>query len=265
MFNDETFRERNRLSAVNSINWARVMAQTVYYFVAAAALGAPWRAVSFTVPTGNFGDIFAAYAARRMGLPIGRLVIATNVNDILDRTMKRGTYRLREVVPTASPSMDIQVSSNFERLLFDAYGRDGSAIRRLMGDLKQSGSFTVDAEPLEWIRAHFASGRTDEDATRETIGRVHRDAGILIDPHTAVGVAAAEAFLEPGIPMVTLATAHPAKFPDVVRESSGVFPALPPWLHGLLEREERYDILPADQFGIERHIERRTRAMRVGV
>src|SRR6201998_3879799 len=192
MFNHAAFRDRVRLSGVNSINWARIVAQTVYYFTAAVALGAPHRKVAFTVPTGNFGDIYAGYVAQRMGLPIDRLLIATNVNDILARTLTTGTYELRDVVPTTSPSMDIQVSSNFERLLFDAYDRDGNAIRALMGSLAQSKRFTLSPQALAQLRARFAAGRADEDEVAATIRTVRRETGNFVDPHTAVGIAGAE-------------------------------------------------------------------------
>ena len=193
MFNNFAFRDRVALSGVNSINWARILAQIVYFFVAGAALGAPHRKVSFTVPTGNFGDIFAGYAAMKMGLPIEKLVVATNVNDILARTLETGVYEKRGVVATTAPSMDIQVSSNFERLLFEVYERDGDAVRRLMNQLSQSGRFEIDAGPISTIRAHFGAGRCNQDQTADTIKSVYANAGYLLDPHTAVGVQVAEA------------------------------------------------------------------------
>ena len=254
MFNDRSFRERNRLAGVNSINWARIMAQTVYYVTAALALGAPARRVSFTVPTGNFGDVFAAWVAKRMGLPIERLVIATNVNDILHRTLKTGRYEVAGVEPTASPSMDIQVSSNFERLLFEASGRDGGEVARLMQGLAQSGAFTVPAAALERIRAEFSSERCDEDETRACIDATWKRAGELLDPHTAVGYAAARK-AEGAVPMVTLATAHPAKFPDAVEAASGQRPPLPARLADLMARPERYDILPGALDTVSAYIE----------
>jgi len=189
LFNHQAFRDRVRLSGVNSINWARIVAQVVYYFTAAATLGAPHRKVSFTVPTGNFGDIFAGYVAARTGLPIDRLVIATNVNDILARTLATGTYDVREVVATSSPSMDIQVSSNFERLLFEATGRDAGAVRAMMASLAQSGRFSLSSEALSRIRALFNADRADEEETAATIRTTLRETSRLIDPHTAVGVA----------------------------------------------------------------------------
>ena len=266
MFNHGAFRDRVRLSGVNSINWARIVAQTVYYFTAAVALGAPHRKVAFTVPTGNFGDIYAGYLAQRMGLPIDRLVIATNVNDILARTLATGSYELRDVVATTSPSMDIQVSSNFERLLFDAYGRDSSAIRPLMASLAQSRRFTMSAPALAQIRATFTAGRADEDEVAATIRTVRRETGHLVDPHSAVGIAVAEKedARDPAIPMVVLATAHAAKFPDAVAAACGVRPSLPDWLSGLEQRPERVTVLPVDQSAVERFVASTSRAAQEG-
>ncbi len=254
MFNDGRFRERVHLSGVNSINWGRIVAQIVYYFTAAVALGAPHRAVSFTVPTGNFGNIFAGYAAKRMGLPIERLIVATNVNDILDRTLKNGRYEVRGVTATASPSMDIQVSSNFERLLFEAEDRDAEIVRRLMAGLGQSGAFTLGAAARETLGATFSSGSASEAETAAAIARLFRDDGILIDPHSAVGVAVAENHLG-ATPMVTLATAHPAKFPDAVEAAVGVRPELPDWARAILTRKEKYRTLPADLGTVEEAVE----------
>ncbi len=237
MFNDLTFRDEVRLAGVNSINWARVLAQVVYYFSAAVSLGAPHRAVSFTVPTGNFGDIFAGYIARQMGLPIAQLVIATNQNDILDRALRTGDYMTDGVRSSISPSMDIQVSSNFERVLFDAYGRDGGAVAALMGEL-QAGGFRISQGALQMLRATFASGRCSEDETRATIKAAFAATGEVLCPHSAVGVKVAGEHLGP-VPMITLATAHPAKFPDAVEAAMGVRPALPPRMADLLERKER--------------------------
>ncbi len=265
LFNHHGFRDRVRLSGVNSINWARIVAQVVYYFTAAVALGAPHRKAAFTVPTGNFGDVFAGYVASRMGLPVDRLVVATNVNDILVRTLKSGTYEVRGVTPTASPSMDIQVSSNFERLLFDAYGRDASAVRALMGSLAQSRSFSIAAPALDEIRSRFTADRADEGETAATIRTVERETGHLIDPHTAVAVAVAEK--EPRdrtVPMVVLSTAHAAKFPAAVEAASGIRPQLPDWLGDLETRPERVTVLPADQPAVERFILAASRAAREG-
>jgi len=255
LFAHASFRDRVRLSAVNSINWARVVAQIVYYFAAALALGAPARRPAFTVPTGNFGDVFAGYVAARMGLPIDRLVVATNVNDILVRTLKTGTYEVRDVIATTSPSMDIQVSSNFERLLFDAYDRDSDAVRALMGSLAQSRRFTIGASALAAIRARFSADRADEEETAATIRTLRREADYLLDPHSAVAFAVAE---EEGgdrsVPMVVLSTAHPGKFPEAVARAAGIMPQLPAWLSDLADRPERMQVLPADQTAVERFI-----------
>jgi threonine synthase len=254
LFNDRKFRDKVRLSGVNSINWARIMAQAVYYFVSALSLGGPQRAVSFTVPTGNFGDVFAAYAAKRMGLPIDRLVIATNVNDILDRTLKTGRYEVHAVLPSSSPSMDIQVSSNFERLLFEASGRDPGAIRGLMSGLTQSGAFSLRPEMLSEIRKDFDSGRADEEAVASTIRATLAAAGELLDPHTAVGVAVARDNVVEETPMISLATAHPAKFPDAVAKFSGHRPELPQRLAYLLSAKEKFSILPNDAEAVKTFI-----------
>jgi threonine synthase len=265
LFNHHAFRDRVRLSGVNSINWARIVAQVVYYFTAAATLGAPHRKVAFTVPTGNFGDIFAGYVAQRMGLPIDRLVIATNVNDILARTLATGTYDVREVVATSSPSMDIQVSSNFERLLFEATGRDAAQVRAMMGSLTQSGRFSLSSGALANIRALFNAERADEDETAATIRTTLRETSRLIDPHTAVALAVAEKETrDPAMPMIVLGTAHPAKFPDAVEAACGVRPALPDWLSDLTERTERADSMPVDQGAIEKFILAASRAAREG-
>jgi len=265
LFNHHGFRDRVRLSGVNSINWARIVAQVVYYFTAAVALGAPHRRVGFTVPTGNFGDVFAGYVALRMGLPVERLVVATNVNDILVRTLNTGTYEVRGVTATASPSMDIQVSSNFERLLFDASGRAPATVRALMGSLAQSGRFTIAPDALTEIREHFTADRADEDETAATIRAVHKEAGYLIDPHTAVAIAVAEKETrDRTIPMAVLSTAHPAKFPDAVKAASGIKPELPDWLGDLGARAERVRVLPADQGAVERFILAASRAAREG-
>jgi threonine synthase len=243
MFNDTPFRDGVALSGVNSINWGRIMAQVVYYFTTAIALGGPDRKISFTVPTGNFGDIFAGYVAKKMGLPIDRLVVATNDNDILARTLKTGRYEMRAVKATTSPSMDIQISSNFERLLFEAFDRDASKVRLAMAGLKQSGAFEIEEKALKTIRKEFRAGRATEKEVARTIKTVLADTGYLLDPHSAIGVFVAEKNAKPGSPMVTLATAHPAKFPAAVKSASGIDPALPTWLADLMVREERFDIL----------------------
>jgi threonine synthase len=244
LFNDIGFRDKVNLAGVNSINWARIMAQVVYYVSSAVALGAPDRKVSFCVPTGNFGDIFAGLVAKRMGVPIDRLVIATNVNDILDRALKTGRYEIHGVQPSISPSMDIQISSNFERLLYQAYGNNAAAVRSLMAGLAQSGSFTIAPGELAAIRQEFDSFTVDEAETASTIARTLSATGELLDPHTAVGFAAARRVAPSDNPMITLATAHPAKFPDAVEAASGVRPRLPSRLLHLLKAEERFTILP---------------------
>lgn len=258
MFNDHAFRDEVSLAGVNSINWARVLAQVVYYFTAATALGAPHRPVSFTVPTGNFGDIFAGYIARQMGLSIEQLVIATNQNDILHRTLETGEHRKGEVRPSISPSMDIQVSSNFERVLFDALGRDGQAVARLMADLGQGG-FALPPEALAFLRRTFASGRASEEETLATIARTYAETGELVCPHTAVGLKVA-AEHQGAAPMVTLATAHPAKFPDAVEQATGQHPALPEHMADLFERPERLTRVANDVARIESLIRERRRA-----
>jgi threonine synthase len=239
------------------------MAQIVYYFSAAISLGAPDRPVSFTVPTGNFGDIFAGHAAKRMGLPIDRLVIATNDNDILARTLESGRYETRKVVETTSPSMDIQISSNFERLLFEAANRDATLVRREMESLKQSGAFELEERQFSSIRQEFAAGRSTMAETAETIRDVLQQDGYLLDPHTATAVKVARENADPKAPMVVLSTAHPAKFPAAVREASGVAPALPAFLADLMERKENFTVLPSDPKMLEDYVMRRTRAARV--
>ncbi len=261
MFGDFRFRKRVRLSGVNSINWGRIVAQIVYYFTAAVSLGAPARPVSFTVPTGNFGNIFAGYAAMRMGLPVERLIVATNENDILHRALSGGRYELRGVSATSSPSMDIQVSSNFERLLFEIEGRDASAVRRLMAGLGQSGAFTLSDRARKVLGAHFSLGACGEAETARTMAEILKRAGIVVDPHSAVGIAVAERHLG-NVPMVTLATAHPAKFPDAVEAACGVRPELPGWAKAIMSRDERYEVLPAELAAVENAIEARTRAAR---
>ncbi|MEA2934195.1 MAG: threonine synthase [Variibacter sp.] len=265
LFNNHAFRDRVRLSAVNSINWTRILAQIVYYFVAAVAVGAPSRKVAFTVPTGNFGDIFAAYAAMHMGLPVDRLMIATNANDILTRTLANGVYEVRGVTPTQSPSMDIQVSSNFERLLFEASGRDASVVRGLMGSLTQSGRFALSSAALSHIRANFSADHADENETAATIRTIRRETGYLADPHTAVALAVAEKQAPSAeTPMIVLSTAHPAKFPDAVAAACGVRPELPEWLAHLTERNERFARLRPDVSELELFVVTASRAAQEG-
>ena len=255
LFADTDLRARLHPAAVNSINWARIMAQVVYYFFAALKLGAPERRTLFSVPTGNFGDVFAGYVATRLGLPVAGLVVATNRNDILDRVLKTGAYRLGPVQPTLSPSMDIQVSSNFERLLFDLYDRDGARVTALMADLKREGAFTLSEDALARARALFSSRRVDEDETVAMIARTHGECGVLIDPHTAVGRAAGLALrTDPALALVTLATAHPAKFGDAVERATGISPGLPARLAEVLAKPERCRRLANDFNVVRRYI-----------
>jgi threonine synthase len=261
MFNDLAFRDRVRLAGVNSINWARVAAQITYYFVAAAALGAPHRPVSFAVPTGNFGDILAGYAAKRMGLPIARLAIATNDNDILARTHATGVYEVRGVTPTTSPSMDIQVSSNFERYLFEASDRDAAWVRGRMGALAQSGRFELSREVLARLRADFDAATATMDEVAACIQRVRAESGYLLDPHTACGVVAVERTpAAHAAPRVVLATAHPAKFPDAIASITGERPALPPRLAPVMTDPERMTVLPNDLATVQRFVAERAHA-----
>ncbi len=254
LFADPVFRDEVALGAANSINWARVLAQIVYFFTAAVALGAPGRRVSFSVPTGNFGDIYAGHVARHMGLPIERLVIATNENDILHRTVQSGRYERQAVHATVAPSMDIQVSSNFERLLWELYDGDAGAVAQLMEELKTDRGFALSQGALERLREGFDSACADRALTLATIARVARQ-GMIIDPHTAIGVAAAQARRgDPATPMVVLGTAHAAKFPDAVEEACGIRPALPPRMADLFERPERMTTLPNDVEALKAHI-----------
>ena len=239
MFNDFEFRDGVHLAGVNSINWARILAQVVYYFSSAVSLGAPDRSISFTVPTGNFGDIFAGYIAKRMGLPIEDLVIATNQNDILHRSLSSGEYRMKKVLPSYSPSMDIQISSNFERALFDAYDRDGEAVAQLMEALKTNGGFSMSQDSLDKLREHFSSGAVSEAGTLACIRETKQKTNEILCPHSAIGVHVAENMRNKNVPMITLGTAHPAKFPDAIEKACDLRPALPERLSDLFEREER--------------------------
>lgn len=260
MFNDQGFRGDLRLSAVNSINWARIMAQTVYYVYGALALGGPDRPVSFAVPTGNFGNVFAGFCAARMGLPIDTFFVGSNRNDILTRYFETGAMTVEGVVPTLSPAMDIQVSSNFERLLFEAHGRDGSAVKRLMDGLAQSGSYTVEDGPRQAIAAKFKGVRLDDDGTKDVIRSVYEDTGQVIDPHTAIGVhAARSAEIDPAVPRIIMATAHPAKFPDAVQAATGQRPALPPAMANLYDKQERYTELPSDLARVQDYVRAHSR------
>lgn len=248
LFADKNFRESRNLSAVNSINWARVMAQMVYYVTSAVRLGGgTGRPVAFSVPTGNFGNVFAGYGAQRMGTPISQFVVASNRNDILTQFLTTGTMTIGEVHPTLSPSMDIQVSSNLERLLFEIHGRDGAAIAELMDRFRSEGTVSVDAGRLDLLSEHWAASRVDDAQTAATISGLYEQTGMLIDPHTAVGLAAARtARTDPSVPMVVLATAHPAKFPDAVEAATGVRPPLPAHLSDLFDRPEKFDVCPND-------------------
>lgn len=262
-FNDLAFRDRHALTAVNSINFARVMAQIVYYFWAAVKLGAPDRPVAFTVPSGNFGNVYAGYAARQMGLPVSHFVVATNTNDILARFFESGTMTTTQVVPTLSPSMDIQISSNFERLLFDLYGRDGKALADAMAAFRKSGTLKVGANALGGVRELFDAGRLDDEGTLKAIADCKSRFGETLDPHSAVGYEVAQHHRRDRlVPMVVLATAHPAKFPDAVQKATGVRPALPPRLADLMERTERVEGLPNDVASLKSLMDERMAALR---
>jgi threonine synthase len=261
MFNDPAFSGKYALSAVNSINWARLMAQIVYYFYAAVRLGAPDRPVAFSVPTGNFGDVFAGYVAARMGLPVAKLIVATNVNDILHRALSAGDYSQGTVVPTPSPSMDIQVSSNFERLLFDLGGRDGPALAEQMRGFETSKAMRLTNAQREGASALFASDRIDLDDMALAMRWACDASGQVIDPHTAIGLAAARrAGLPADVPVVTLATAHPAKFRDAVERATGQRPTLPARMGDLFDREERYASLPGTFEAVTAYIAERASA-----
>jgi len=249
MFNDAPFREANSLSAVNSINWARVMAQTVYYFTALETLG---RSASFSVPTGNFGNVLAGWIAKQMGADIEKLIVGSNSNDILTRFFETHTMDMVPVVPTLSPSMDIQISSNFERLLFEMNNRDGGATTEQLNQFRQQGKLSVEPDQFaKWIAPTFRAHRANDAETLAVMKRVYGESGMLVDPHTAVGIASAEACAEPGVPTITLATAHPAKFPDAVKKATGVHPALPDHVADLFDREERIVNLPNNLQAIE--------------
>ncbi|MGH7014489.1 MAG: threonine synthase [Stellaceae bacterium] len=255
MFADAAFRDEFGLSAVNSINWARIMCQIVYYVAAAVALGAPARDVAFAVPTGNFGNVYAAHVARRMGLPVARLAIATNRNDILTRFFARGTMSLGAVEPTLSPSMDIQVSSNFERFFFELAGASGPKTEAAFKRFRASGTLPMTRRQWQAARALFQAERVDDDQTRATMAEVYRTAGLLIDPHTAVALAAARRVRrDRATPMVVVGTAHPAKFPDAVMAACGVRPELPPRLANLMALPERRVDLPSDLAAVQRFI-----------
>jgi len=255
MFGDTSMTGRFHISAVNSINWARLMAQVVYYFAAAIQLGAPARKVAFSVPTGNFGDVFAGHVAARMGLPIERLIVATNVNDILHRALSNGDYSAGKVVPTSAPSMDIQVSSNFERLLFDVGGRDGAALAEQMRGFEATKAMQLTNAQREGAAALFTSARADADETSQAMRWAHVTCDEVIDPHTAIGLhAARQQDLPAGVPVVTLATAHPAKFADAVERATGVRPPLPLRVGDLFAREESCVDLPGDYAAVAAYV-----------
>lgn len=257
LFADDEFRDTRNLSAVNSINWARVMAQIVYYVTTTTRLGGgAGRPVAFSVPTGNFGNVFAGYGAQRMGTPISQFVVASNRNDILTQFLTTGTMTIGEVHPTSSPSMDIQVSSNLERLLFEIFGRDGSAVAELMARFRSDGTVSVEAARLDLLAEHWSAARVDDDRTAATIATLYDERGVLLDPHTAVGLAAArEMRADPAVPMVVLGTAHPAKFPAAVEAASGVHPQLPDRLADLFDRTERFVTAPNDYLTVRTMIE----------
>jgi threonine synthase len=258
MFNDRAFADRFALSAVNSINWARLMAQVVYYFYAAVRLGAPERSVAFSVPTGNFGDVFAGYVAAKMGLPIAKLVVATNVNDILHRALSAGDYSKGRVQQTSTPSMDIQVSSNFERLLHDLGARDGAALTRQMAGFESSGTMRLTNAQHQGSTPLLVSDSVSADDMARSMRWACDSAGQVIDPHTGIALAAARrTSVDAGTPIVTLATAHPAKFPDAVERATGVRPSLPARLGDLFDREERYAKLPATLKAVTAYIAER--------
>ncbi len=254
MFGDREVNGPLTLSAVNSINWARLMAQVVYYFYAALRLGGPERQVAFSVPTGNFGDVFAGYVAAQMGLPIERLIVATNVNDILHRALSKGDYSVLGVTPTAAPSMDIQVSSNFERLLFDLEGRDGSTTAARMKWFEQMGKMVLSAD-MRKKASLMKSARADADEMALAMRWAHEACDEIIDPHTAIALhAARNSGVSADVPVVTLATAHPAKFPDAVERATGVRPSLPQRVSQLFDREERFDVLPGEYDAVREYV-----------
>ncbi len=255
MFNDAAMTDRFAIGAVNSINWARLMAQVVYYFASAVQLGAPHREVAFSVPTGNFGDVFAGYVAAKMGLPVAKLIVATNVNDILHRALTSGDYSTGTVTPTAAPSMDIQVSSNFERLLFDLNGCDGAALAAQMAGFEQTKAMQLTNAQAQGASALFTSARADADDMSQAMRWAWENCGELIDPHTACGLHAARASgIDAAIPVVTLATAHPAKFNDPVERATGNRPALPARVGDLFDREERFTELPGDYAAVAEYV-----------
>jgi len=256
LFADEAFRDEVHLSAVNSINWARIMAQVVYYFWAGLRAGAPDTSVAFSVPTGNFGNVFAGYVAKQMGLPVSQFVIGSNANDILIRFIESGRMESKGVLETTSPSMDIQISSNFERFMFELLGRDSSALNDVMEEFKTSGRFSVTDTFMKRLKDIMDGERFDDEGTATLIGDIHKESGYLLDTHSAIGVGAARARRwDTSVPMVCLATAHPAKFPDAVKAAAGIHPELPSHLSDLYERKEKYTELPNNFDAIKGYIE----------
>ncbi|PPR21238.1 MAG: hypothetical protein CFH39_01866, partial [Alphaproteobacteria bacterium MarineAlpha10_Bin2] len=260
MFADLPLRDSLNLAAVNSINWARIMVQTVYYAYAALALGSPARPVSFAVPTGNFGNVYSGYVAARLGLPIRNLLVATNANDILARFFTGAGYRKSEVIASISPSMDIQVASNFERLLFELHDRNGAEIRAMIESLDTGGGFDVAPEKIQAARRQFSARRVDDARALACMAETWQNCGVLIDPHSAAGLAAAEDAKSDDdeekhqTPVICLATAHPAKFPDAVERATGVRPALPAALADLLGRSEHVTQLPNDVAAVKEFV-----------
>ncbi len=256
-FADEAFRDEVHLAAINSINWARVMAQVTYYVTSHLAVSPDGGPVTFVVPTGNFGNVLAAWVAARCGLPVDRLVVASNRNDVLTRFFSTGTMAIAEVVPTTSPSMDIQVSSNLERLLFEVLGRDGAAVAELLGSFRADGTVSVDETVLGRLRSEFDCGRLDDESAASVIRSVHDRTGLVVDPHTAIGIGVAElldaegTWFDPSVPVVCAATAHPAKFPDAVEAAVGIRPELPARLADLFERPERFERVASDLGALE--------------
>ena len=255
MFNDHAFRDRIGMSAVNSINWARVMAQIVYYVTAAVALGAPNRKLAFSVPSGNFGNVYAGYAAKQMGLDISQFIVGSNRNDILTRFFKTGAMKMSGVEPSLSPSMDIQVSSNLERLLFDLFKRNGVKLGEAMNGFRKTGRFVAPKSGWPATQKLFSAYKLDDAGTLKAMQDLYKRTGMLIDPHSAIGVAAAEAMRkDKSVPVVALGTAHPAKFPDAVEKATGIRPALPSFLGNLMTKRERYDVLPKDLGKIQDYV-----------
>jgi len=264
LFNDLAFRDQVNLSAINSINWARLMPQIVYYFAAALRLGAPTQSVAFSVPTGNFGNVFAGWVAKQMGLPIEKFIVASNRNDILTRFFESGEMRRDGVTPSLSPSMDIQVSSNFERLLFEMLDRDGAKTAQLLADFATTGLFDVAPSVMDKIKSEFSAYRLDDDGTLAEISYMKSTYNMVIDPHSAVGfygarMARKDKLVGYDTPIIALACAHPAKFPDAVEKATGTYPDLPAHLSDLMGREERFDVLENDLGDIQSYLKTKRR------